>query len=326
MSGKLPTQTYQDIDDSKIPFEYLRNKLKVKHLEAKNKFYERYPHAQKFLAERSLELGKIREHSAKVLGTGAMTGSLLFSPVQAVKALPPPHEIIAKLQIRSLSVPPEAPQETLTETMQKILPEKPRPLSREEEKYLEKLFGTILGVNARATLEGEHLNTTYGLVGIEQHLRRYPGDTIYAHGEAKALKEGMAPGLGAWGYFASSKSSLTPQLEETEKWYAVVQTLYLPDWNRRQPHLKNWYKYRKVLIVNTKNGQAVVASVADSGPAAWTGKHFGASPEVMTHLGGERYKKGPVVVFFVDDPENKVPLGPVEYNKVGLPESLLFKA
>ena len=32
--------------------------------------------------------------------------------------------------------------------------------------------------------------------------------------------------------------------EEKEKWYAVVQTLYLPDWNRRQPYLKNWYKHK----------------------------------------------------------------------------------
>ncbi len=324
MGGKLPTQTYQEINDTKVPFEYLRNKLKVKHLEVRNKFYEKHPHVEKFLAERNLDLGKIREHSAKVLGTGAMTGSLLLSPVQAVKALPPPHEIIAKLQTQSLSIPPVAPQETLTETMEKILPEKTRPLSREEEKYLERLFDTILGVSARATLEGEHLNTTYGLIGAEQHLRRYPGDTVSGHGEL--LKEGMAPGLGAWGYFASSRAALTPQLEETEKWYAVVQTLYLPDWNKRQPHLKNWYKYRKVLIVNTKNGQAVVASIADSGPAAWTGKHFGGSPEVMVHLGGERYKKGPVVIFFVDDPNNQVPLGPVEYNKINIPGVTLREA
>ena len=325
MSGKLPTQTYQDIDDTKVPFDYLRNKLKVKHLETKKRFYEKHPHVEKFMAERSLDLGKIREHSAKVLGAGAMTGSLLFSPVQAVKSLPPPHEIIAKLQTQSLSIPPEVPQETLVDTMTKVLPAKTRPLTREEEKYLERLFDSILEVPARATLEGEHLNTTYGLIGAEQHLRRYPGDSVSAHGEGKVLKEGMAPGLGAWGYFAPSRPALSPQLEETERWYAVVQTLYLPDWNTRQPHLKNWYKYRKVLIVNTKNGQAVVGAISDSGPAAWTGKHFGGSPEVMMHLGGERYKKGPVVIFFVDDPENKVPLGPVEYNKVGLPESFLFQ-
>ena len=81
-------------------------------------------------------------------------------------------------------------------------------------------------------------------------------------------------------------------------------------------YLREWYKYRKVLIVNTDNGNAVVAAIADSGPAAWTGKHFGGSPEVMEYLGGPRYKKGPVLIFFVDDPENKIPLGPVDYNDV----------
>jgi len=40
------------------------------------------------------------------------------------------------------------------------------------------------------------------------------------------------------------------------------------------------------------NGNAVVADIADSGPAAFTGKQFGGSPAVMNYLGGSRYKKG----------------------------------
>ena len=72
------------------------------------------------------------------------------------------------------------------------------------------------------------------------------------------------------------------------------------------------------MIVNTQNGNAIIASIADSGPAAWTGKHFGGSPEVMNYLGGIRYKKGPVIIFFIDDPENKIPLGPVEYNGISI--------
>jgi len=169
-------------------------------------------------------------------------------------------------------------------------------------------------------LEGERLNTTYGLIGAEQHLARYPGDNIYNHPKIPSGDEGMAPGLGSWGYFSQSRENLTKSLEETEKWYAVVQTLYLPDWNKRAKYLREWYKYRKVLVVNTDNGNAVVAAIADSGPAAWTGRHFGGSPEVMEYLGGSKYKKGLVLVFFVDDPENKVPLGPVDYNKTNLTE------
>ena len=296
----------------KVSSEQLRRKLKLKHLHTKKKLSEKYPKVEKFFKEKGIEAGKIRGHSAKLIGAGALTGALLFSPPVSAKILPTAKDIIDQLKT-SGGIKLENSQVLLTESLKVLLPKNPRLLNRNEEKILEQIFEDFLDVKARATLEGEHLNTTYGYIGAEQHLRRYPGDTLLKHGSGDTIKEGLAPGLGAWGYFASYKDEMTPELVETERWYAVVQTLYLPDWNKRQTYLKDWYKYRKVLIVNTENGKAVIAAIADSGPAAWTGKHYGGSPEVMDYLGGQRYKKGPVIVFFVDDPENEVPLGPVEY-------------
>lgn len=321
MGKKLPTQTYHDTGEKKVDPEIIRQKLKLKHLEVKKSFSEKHPHVERFFRDKGLDLGKIREHSAKLLGAGAMAGALLLNPQFTTKALPSPFEIIEKLKLKTpglvkgetMEQEIPDPKKFLVDTLESTLPEKSRPLSRSEEKFLEAIFQNVSGISARATLEGEHLNTTYGFIGAEQHLRRYPGDSLNQHGKGEILIQGMAPGLSAWGYFADSYQKLSSDLEEIERWYAVVQTLYLPDWNKRQPYLKNWYKYRKVLIVNTQNGNAVVASIADSGPAAWTGKHYGGSPEVMTTLGGPKYRKGPVIVFFVDDPYNKVPLGPVEY-------------
>lgn len=311
--------------NSKIGSEELRQKLKVKHLEAKKALSDKYPEVEKFLLERGIEAGKIRQHSAKIISAGALTGALLISPPSGVKSVPTTHDVVEQHNLEGAKLALKTNQEVLVNTFNQALPETVRPLTREEEKSLESAIQSLTGVNARATLEGEHLNTTYGKIGAEQHLRRFPGDTLYEHGEGEVIKEGIAPGLGAWGYFSPSRQALTPGLEETERWYAVVQTLYLPDWNTRQPYLRDWYKYRKVLIVNTENGNAVVASIADSGPAAWTGKHFGGSPEVMHYLGGPRYKKGPVILFFVDDPENKVPLGPVDYNRLDV-SSIAFKS
>lgn len=319
-----PAQTYQKAVKSEITAEFLRNKLKLKNLETKKNFAQKHPEAHKYLAQKGIELGKIRQYSAKIISAGALTGTLLLAPPTGSGQLPAPVEIAKSVSKTTTDTFFEVPQRHLIETLSQILPQKVRPLNRSEEKNLEKLFLEVTGIPARATLEGEHLNTTYGLIGAEQHLKRYPGDLLDYHGPF--YKEGIAPGLGAWGYFAQSKAQLTPDLIETEKWYAVVQTLYLPDWNSRQPYLRNWYKFRKVLLVNTKNGNAVVAAIADAGPAAWTGKVFGGSPEVMEYLGGPRYKKGPVVLFFVDDPENKIPLGPVEYNKLDLPEGALIQA
>jgi hypothetical protein len=332
---KYPARTYEDIDKKKtyspkLPnhdlddYDWLRRKLKIKHLEETKSFQKKHPKASSFLKEKGLGFDKLREHSSKIIGGAALTGALFLRPVGELGSLPTAYEFLSKLGL-SEGGSSESKQKLLIESLEKILPQKPRALSGDEEKLLEQLFEQVLGVKAKASLEGEHLNTSYGYIGAEQHLRRYPGDSLSAHGEGDALAEGMAPGLGAWGYFAPTQSALTESLKNTEKWYAVVQTLYLPDWSSRQPYLRDWYKYRKVLIVNTNNGNAVVAAIADSGPAAWTGKQFGGSPEVMEYLGGKNYKKGTVLVFFVDDPENKIPLGPVDYNTISLPEGSLIK-
>lgn len=304
---KPAAMTYQRIDKDRIDADFFRNKLKLKSLQEKTSFHERHPHVKKILADKGIELESIRQHSAKLIGAGAIASALLLSPL-AVQLLP------TSTPTRSVNIASVTSQDILLNDVKPILPTQVGPLTKEQEKKLEVIFKSVLGVSAKANLEGEHLNTTYGLIGAEQHLRRYPGDVNNNHGEGTVLNEGMAPGLGAWGYFAPSATKLTSDLADDEKWYAVVQTLYLPDWEKRLPYLRDWYKYRKVIIVNTLNGKAVIADVADSGPAMWTGKNFGGSPEVMEALGGPSYKVGPVVLFFVDDPNNTVPLGPVEYN------------
>lgn len=300
-----------------------REKLKLKNLEVQKNFKESFPEAHKFFLKQGLELGKLRQHSAKLICAGALTGTLLLAPPTGSGQLPTPSDIVKSVEKLDDGQNTEIPQKLFIDSLKSMLPDTVRPLARDEEKRLEQVIKDITNVSAKASLEGEHLNTTYGYIGAEQHLKRYPGDILENHGPY--YKEGIAPGLGAWGYFSKSKGDLTSELIETEKWYAVVQTLYLPDWSSRQPYLRNWYKYRKVLIVNTLNGNSVVASIADAGPAAFTGKHFGGSPEVMEYLGGPRYKKGAVLLFFVDDPENKVKLGPVEYNKLNISSESLIQ-
>ncbi|MBP7118673.1 hypothetical protein KBA63_01175 [Candidatus Woesebacteria bacterium] len=307
-------------------FSNISSRLKLKGFQEKHNVFSRHATFKDTLFDAALNINSLREKSAHLLSAGIASGVLLLSPgTNALTSLPSAHSTLGSVSTGLNAVPARTKEQEYKSQLKELLPDTPQPLSREEEKRLEKVFNDAFGVPVKATLEGEHLNTTYGKIGAEQHLRRYPGDTISNHGDLQDQKEGMAPGLGAWGYFAPSKEKLTPDLVETEKWYAVVQTLYLPDWNTRTRYLRDWYKYRKVMVVNTDNGKAVVAAIADSGPAAFTGKQFGGSPEVMEYLGGVRYKKGPVIVFFVDDPDNKVPLGPVEFKDTQL-SGVSFKA
>lgn len=265
---------------------------------SEKKLHKRHPHVVQFFTDRGIVPGRIRQHAARVAASAAIAGAMLFGQPITQQVMSSPASQIAAMTADQL-------RSTLTNQLASLLPPNVQPLTRDQEDALGKEIHAVWGIDARGTLAGEHLNTTYGLIGAEQHLMRYPDDVV----------ENMAPGRGAWGYFAPSRDQMTGDLYEKEKWYVAVQTLYLPDWNERLSYLVKWYKYRKVLVINVQNGKTVVADVADAGPANWTGKHFGGSPEVMAYLGlNIHMQKGPVILFFVNDPNNEIPLGPVEYN------------
>lgn len=197
------------------------------------------------------------------------------------------------------------------------LPKDVGKLTDEQDNVIAGLIKKDLGVDVKAEIDTKRLNRTYGVIGGEQHLYRYPGDNVFAHAKnaqdwAMYGSSGIAPGLGAYGYFAPSKEAMTDEIEQRERYYLAVQTFLSPGFAERVGEYRDFYRFRKMLVVNPKTGQAVVAVIGDAGPAEWTGKHLGGSPEVMHELGlagGPR--KGPVLYYFVDDPENKIPLGPI---------------
>ncbi|MFA5925505.1 MAG: hypothetical protein WC831_01095 [Parcubacteria group bacterium] len=47
---------------------------------------------------------------------------------------------------------------------------------------------------------------------------------------------------------------------------------------------KKWYKKKKVLVTNKRNGKKVVAAILESGPAIWTGRVGGLSPEAFSAI------------------------------------------
>lgn len=201
--------------------------------------------------------------------------------------------------------------------LKNILPNEVRPLTGDEEQKVSEILSRNFNIKVAPELSGIRLNTSYGYIGQEQHLARYPGDTMFSHFETTEDANnywdyGMAPGLGAWRYFADSKESMTKEDVDREKYYIAVQTFLAPGFSEHVREYIEFFKYRKMLVVNPQNGKAIVADIADSGPARWTNKQLGGSPEVMRYL--ERVdgaQKGPVLYYFIDDPNNEIPLGPI---------------
>jgi hypothetical protein len=146
-------------------------------------------------------------------------------------------------------------------------------------------------------------------MGAEQHLLRFPGDELAAHDAY--LEAGIAPNRGTFGWFTQN-GQLTPESILREKYYFAVQLMYLPEWGQDYQKLKPWYKFRKMIVINPAEQVAVVGVVADAGPSMWVKKQFGGSPEVIRE--GSIWSpnsKGKVMILFVDDEENHVPLGPI---------------
>lgn len=180
-------------------------------------------------------------------------------------------------------------------------------LSPFEEDEIADTLSDRFNLNLKANLEGHKLNEIYGYTGAEQHLYRWPGDSLAKHNLQQA---GIAPLKGAFGYFDNA---------EQEEYYIAVQLHELPTWDKDWPTLKPWYRFRKVFVYNPDNGKGAVAVIGDSGPSKWTGKTFGCSPELMQYM--ERVdgsQKGKIVVLFVDDPQNKIALGPSRIDDLAL--------
>ncbi|HET9946981.1 MAG TPA: hypothetical protein VFQ63_02865 [Patescibacteria group bacterium] len=236
---------------------------------------------------------------------------LLLSPATQIKG--------ADIKtVKEAPVVPDLPKQSqFLIDLATVVPQQVRELSPQEEGQIAQVLSQYTGMKVSAELGGIRLNRTYGFIGKEQHLARYPGDTMATHFDnpddaATFAEAGMAPGLGGWGYFTTN-GQFTQEDALREKYYIAVQTFLAPGYADNVRKYSEFFRWRKMLVVNPQNGKALVADIGDAGPAVWTGKQLGGSPEVMNYLQRvDGAQRGPVLYFFIDDPQNNIPLGPVQ--------------
>ncbi len=289
----------QYMGSQRAHYNHLRDRWTQQHATLHGRLWEKHKEALEWLQKKS-------QHAV----VGSLGAFMLFAlPGKTSFPLP---QILGKNVNQDIgnSIDKKA---FIISDLSKILPDTVEPLTDAQEKQTANVLARYYGITARAELDGKRLNRSYGYIGAEQHLTRFAGDTMESHFEntddsTKYYSSGMAPGRGAWGYFGADETGT-----QREKYYIAVQTFLAPGWQEDSRTMSAFFKYRKMLVVNPQNGKAMVVVIGDSGPASWTGKHLGGSPEVMKYL--ERVdgrQKGPVLYFFLDDPDDTIPLGPLE--------------
>jgi hypothetical protein len=298
----------QKMSASKQSPTKLLEKLDQIYQNAKSNFENKHQNFVDWMKSNNVSYDDLKNISQQVLAATSLAGWVaLNNPptinlVQEVKALEKPHdELLA-------SVSQEEHHEIIKK-INSIVQMPPGHMDKETELYLEQQLSDMLGFEVTAELDNHRLNHSIGIMGGEQHIRRFPGDTLSQHDAF--LEAGLAPNRGAFGWFTQN-GELSNQAIMREKYYFAVQTLYLPDWNSSYQTLKPWYKFRKMIVVNPAEKIAVVGVVGDAGPASWVQKQFGGSPEVIRE--GKIWSlktRGRVLLLFVDDPENKVKLGTI---------------
>lgn len=280
------------------------------------------PHVQ-FLKDKGVFLENLRDFSANKIVAASIASTLLMNPLSAAHLNDQSnHTTQAAVTSPPIQVQELASAEDkgllLAQELKTAVPAGSQNLTPAQEASVASAIKKNLNLIATAELGGYRLNRSFGLIGAEQHLYRYPGDNILQQLHTPAefamyAGAGIAPHVGAYGYFAPSKAAMNKEAEERERWYVVAQTFLSPQFRASPNTTAQFFKYHKFIVINPDTGQAVVGDLADAGPGEYTGKSFGGSPEVMNYLGyGSGPRKGRVVFMMVDDPTNQIPLGPVQ--------------
>ncbi|MCH7541455.1 hypothetical protein IH981_01600 [Patescibacteria group bacterium] len=293
-------------------FKDLSKKLEEKKSQALEDFKEKHREVTAWTKKKGIKADEIVGKGARGLATGVATGAMVLSAGTVPSGELPSKGLSDQKEInRDIS---DTDIEAVIKARKDVTPAVKKTLSGVslyDEKKISKLLSDTLQIPVTAQLTGIRLNTTYGIMGYESHLSRYPGDNLYSHFYSNIefqtfSKAGMAGGPGAWGYMVPNRNALRNKDIEREKYYLVAQTFLSPNWGPAS--VKQWFRHRKMVVVNPKNGVVVVGVLEDAGPQEKTERSFGGSPEVIEELGLR--KTGPhVLMYFVDDPNDKIPLG-----------------
>jgi hypothetical protein len=319
-------------------FKRIRRAAFHHHKTVVRSFHATHKHARRLLKRHKVVIHKVREHSVKTAVAASVTTGLLATPalmastqqVQADEVQPvTPHEASTAFaqDPKLMNVPAFGPSiaeadktALFKDRINKVAPGNSANLTADQEAAVSQVIQEVFGVKATAELEGVRLEKSRGIVAGEQHLETYPGQPVSEFfrnrftgevADPTANLTGKVPGNPSYVFPARSKAEVTKLDVDREQWYIAAQTFRVEGFQQNPNKLFNFFKYRKMIMINQETGQACVVDIADAGPSPSTGRTFGANNPVLISLGLGSKRTGQVMTLFVDDPGDTIPLGPL---------------
>jgi len=145
-------------------YKHLSEKWRKRHQELQRQLWGRHKSSLEWLSRNSRQLV-----------AGSLGGLMLLSN-QNINLSSLPQAVSAQ------EAPKEIDKKTfLISDLSGILPKEVRALTGDEEQKVSEIITRTFGIKVSAELQGKRLNRSYGFIGQEQHLTRYPGDTMSTH-------------------------------------------------------------------------------------------------------------------------------------------------
>jgi len=168
--------------------------------------------------------------------------------------------------------------------------------------YFEQQLGDMLGLTVTAELDGYRLPYTVAHAQALPHFPTHPNDQLSAHQPKEA---GLSSTRSTFGW-------LSDKTHQYEKFGVALPLHKLPDWPKRRLDYVQWFKYRKVILINPTQQTAAVGVVTQIGPAYVQRFQVGLSPELIRLTKAwHPDSKGKMVIFLLDDSAGSVKLGQI---------------
>ena len=192
----------------------------------------------------------------------------------------------------------------------------PSQLAGNESLYLEQQLSDLLGFDVATVLDGRQLPHNAATMSALPHQQRSPEDTLEKHRHHQ--EAGLQTGRSQFGWFVPNAADSHSNHSQPEEYSVTVQLQYLDEWQSQRQELKKWYRYRKIVVINPFERRATIAAITGVGPTERLQYQCAGSPEVIREtMVWSLASQGKVLLFYVDDPEDTLALGPVSMPNPG---------
>ncbi len=235
---------------------------------------------------------------------------------QAAETLLPPevkpnlfHRLLQSQKNKDEKIKIQVTLEEYQATRQKLIELIHQPVSDYHDEgllYLEQQLSDLLNFTVSASQGDYQIPYIGGVMAGLPHLKRSPHDQLSDH--QVILEAGLKKKRSFYGWFDTNH--LTAEEILAEKYYLSLPINLTTTWLKQPRATAEWFKYKKLIVINPVRELAVVAVMADIGPYNSIRAQFGGSPEVI-HAAEVWHpnNKGRVAVFFVEDSQHEIPLG-----------------